>query len=215
MHLILKMNLKKLSNKLASMIAFRQNALVVLFLLFSSISYAGGIDTSYTHIRKRAAIWSVCLPGSGQIYNEFGYRKYAGKKHRAWWKVPVIYGGLGVTSYFFYQNYTEARGLKQEILYRRENPGMKNNYFEYEEESDLVDGFSISSTLQFKGFNAYARDRDLFIFAIAGVWLLQTVEAYVDAHFVTFDVSDKLSFSWNPRYFNNTETVGLDLRLRF
>ncbi|MCH2234312.1 MAG: DUF5683 domain-containing protein [Crocinitomicaceae bacterium] len=181
---------------------------------------AKGIDTSYTHIRKRAAIWSVCLPGSGQIYNEVGYRKYAGKKHRAWWKVPIIYGGLGATGYFFYNNYSEARGLKQEILYRRDNQGMMLNYTNYSNEDSLINGYTeydpfTDMVLTFKGFNARARDRDLLIFAFAGVWLLQTIEAYVDAHFVTFDVSDKLTFSWNPRYFNNTETVGLDLRLRF
>ena len=50
------------------------------------------------------------------------------------------------------------------------------------------------------------------IFGFIGVWGLNVIEAYVDAHFVTFDVSEDLSFSWAPTVLAN-QHAGLSLRL--
>ena len=49
------------------------------------------------HSPVKATIMSACLPGLGQIYN------------RKWWKVPIVYAGLGGIGYLSYRNYSEYR----------------------------------------------------------------------------------------------------------
>ena len=162
------------------------------------------IDTSYHHSITAATFLSVAIPGAGQVYNEYGYRKYSRKKNRAWWKVPVIYGGLVTTGYYFQQNLKQANLIKKEYL-KREELGV----------SYYMDEFiGLSSTTLTANYDNYARRRDIFLFATLGVYALNFVEALVDAHFVTFDVSDDLSFNWSPRIYDN-RSAGLCLRLSF
>ena len=49
------------------------------------------------HSPKKATIMSACLPGLGQVYN------------RKWWKVPIVYAGLGGLGYMAYNNYYEYK----------------------------------------------------------------------------------------------------------
>lgn len=172
-------------------------------------------DTSYHHSWKRATIWSACLPGAGQIYNEFGYRKEQGKKHRAWWKVPIIYGALGVTSYYFYQNLSLARSLKAEWIYRGTYGDSLRLYPEFTnwKTDELITGYFNGLTTD-PGFDIASKRRDMLGFAFLAIWGLNVVEALVDGHFVTFDVSEDLSLSWSPTVLNYT-TPGIALRLNF
>jgi len=195
-----------------------------IFLFFSFIgldTYAGdttAVDTSgtYEHFPKRSALFSL-IPGAGQIYNEYGYRKFD-KKNRAWWKVPLIYGGLGATTYFYYKNYQSTQLLKKEILFRREN-GDSTYYHDsmigFESETTLINGYTDSTGVQVLGFDDTARQRDLLMFATIGIYGLQILEAYVDGHFVSFDVSDDLSLSWYPKMMaRNTPGIGLTLSFK-
>lgn len=187
------------------------------------------VDTSYHHSWKRASIWSACIPGSGQIYNEFGYRKVQDKKNRAWWKVPIIYGGLGATGYYFYQNTITARALKAEWLFREANAGqlLYEEYYTWTSD-ELLNGFETQKLdkngvplyylngqpimEKVPGFDLAAKRRDLLAFGFMAIWGLQVVEALVDGHFVTFDVSEDLSFNWSPVMLNYS-TPGVALRL--
>ncbi len=164
------------------------------------------IDTSYHHSTKTAILLSTFFPGAGQMYNEIGYRKYRKKKSRAWWKIPLIYGGLGVCGYYFYYNYEGAKLLKEEYLVRDANPGLAYHHPQYAALSSL-------SQVQAE-FDIWSRDRDLLIFTTLGVYALQIIEALVDAHFVTFDISENLSFHWSPMIIDRS-TAGLNLTLQF
>lgn len=170
------------------------------------------LDTSYHHSWKRATIWSACIPGAGQIYNEFGYRKVQDKKHRAWWKVPIIYGALGATGYYFYQNMLTARALKAEWLFREANPGqfLYEEYYDWDQDQ-LLSGINFGLYIE-PGFDIAAKRRDMFAFGFIAIWGLQVVEALVDGHFVSFDVSEDLSFKWSPVMLDYT-TPGVALRL--
>ncbi len=196
--------------------------LILIFLSFIGLeTYAGdttAVDTSgaYEHFPKRAALCSL-FPAGGQIYNEYGYRKFD-KKNRAWWKVPLIYGGLGATSYFYYKNYQSTQLLKKEILFRREN-GDSTYYHDsmigFASETALINGYTDSAGVDVLGFDDTARRRDLLMFATIGIYGLQILEAYVDGHFVSFDVSDDLSLSWYPKMMaRNTPGIGLTLSFK-
>lgn len=186
-------------------------------------------DTIYHHSYKRAALWSTFIPGAGQIYNEFGYRKIPQKKNRAWWKVPIIYGLLGTAGYYFHQYTVQSKRLKDEWIFRNDSLGTFL-YPEYElwTPLELLDGKAIDKVdkngnlvydefgavvqVESPGFNTAAKRRDLLIFGFAAIWGLQIVEALVDAHFVTFDVSQDLTLSWSPTLLSYS-TPGVTLRL--
>lgn len=144
----------------------------------------------WQHSHKRAAIWSACIPGAGQIYNERGYRIVSDKKHRAWWKVPIIYGGLGVVGYYFYQNLTQTQLIKEEILFRRENGSGTNLHPE-------LSLFGTEEQLR-REYDTFAQTRDLFLVGFIGVWGINVLEAAVDAHFVGFDVSEDVGLKILP-----------------
>lgn len=188
------------------------------FILSTFLSFGGIVEDSttvdsnvYTHVTRRAAIFSAIIPGSGQIYNEIGHRKVSNRKNRAWWKVPLIYGGLGACGYYFYQNNKWANLTKQEYLFQEKNPGsILDERFTGYSTSQLLNGDDNS----FAGYDNFARNRDLLIFGFVGIWALNVIEAYVDAHFVSFDVSDDLSMSWNPTVIGN-QAPGVSLRLNF
>jgi len=186
-------------------------------------------DTVYHHSYKRAALWSTFIPGAGQIYNEFGYRKIPQKKNRAWWKVPIIYGLLGTAGYYFRQYTVTSKRLKDEWIYRNDSLGtyLYDEYIDWDADQ-LLDGTTTykldgngaivydnnGNPIQINtpGFDTAAKRRDLLIFGFAAIWGLQIVEALVDAHFVTFDVSEDLTFSWSPTLLNYS-TLGVTLKL--
>lgn len=127
------------------------------------------------HDPARATLYSAILPGAGQIYN----RKY--------WKAPIVWGGLGLSIYFIQRN------TKQYERYR-------DGYVA------LIDG-DPSTVSEFEGGNAasvrdvadsYHKWRDQSYLALVGVYILNVVDASVDAHFVRFDVGQDLSLNLAP-----------------
>ncbi len=175
-----------------------------IFLVCLSVQAFGQIDTTYTHNRNLAALFSTVVPGSGQIYNEIGHRKVQGRKHISWWRAPLYLSGMAVTGYYGFQNYNLARKYKKEWLYRTNNDGF---YF-HEELKDSTDNFLISE------FQQRAKYRDYAITGLFLVYGLNIIDAYIDAHFVTFDISKDLSMHFEPRLYP-TNDYGLAMVLNF
>lgn len=178
-----------------------------IFLNAQESDYSGTLNDSSTlkdttHSPKKAALLSALLPGAGQVYNHLAMPK--GKKN-AFWKVPIIYAGLGVTGYFAIQNNIERNRLKREYTYRLEN-GTPNP-----DNQDLLQYDSQGILTLYQGAE---RSRDLMIFAFIAVYALNVLDAHVSAHFVEFDVSKDLSLNLRPslQQFN---TPGLALTLNF
>ena len=137
------------------------------------------------HSIKRAAIFSAALPGLGQAYNS----KY--------WKIPIIYAGFGVIGYFIYTNNDQYQVYKEAYIYVA-------NGETYEIDNPYVGKYTQSQLQQ--GMDYYRRNRDLSII-IAGLWYtLNILEAYVDAHFFTYDISEDLSMHLGPAV---TPTAGI------
>lgn len=157
-------------------------------------------DSTAVHSVKKAVIYSAVLPGLGQVYNHQAMPK--GKK-KAFWKVPLIYGALGASGYFLISNQQLKNELKSEYISRTENGLYSDKWIQYDDQAIL--------TL----YNQHLNFRDLSILAVTGVYLLQVVDAGVEAHFVDFDISEDLSLHIRPvLYSRKTAGIGLSLKFR-
>jgi hypothetical protein len=106
-------------------------------------------------------------------------------KNRLWWKLPIIYGGLGTTTYLIKFNHQEFRAIKDERLSRQDGNSAVN-YITY-------------SSGQLKLIQSqYRRLRDFSIISFLGVYLLQIIDANVEANLFLFDISDNLSINFKP-----------------
>lgn len=177
----------------------------LVILLGFTFEASAQTDTVYQHSRKKAALFSAVIPGAGQVYNEIGHRKIQDRKHISWWRAPIYIGGIVFTSYLAYQNAYLAKHYKREWLYRNE----------FGASTFLFDKFkSLSENELTTSFEQHAKYRDYAIAGIALVYALNVIDAFIDAHFVTFDVSDDLSFNIRPAYFGGSK-IGCSLRLEF
>ncbi|MES2410783.1 MAG: DUF5683 domain-containing protein [Bacteroidota bacterium] len=139
----------------------------------------------------KAAFYSAIVPGLGQAYN----KKY--------WKIPIVYGAIGTSLYFYidnnkkYHNYRDA--YKQRLL------GLPSQY-------DYLDDSRLIAAQRF-----YQRNRDLSLLVSVGFYILNIVDANVDAHLIQFNVNDKLSFQPDiyPNEINYKPNLGLSLNYKF
>ncbi len=180
---------------------------VIFFILISIIKVNGQStiiedSTSLTdtiHSPKKATIYSAILPGLGQIYNHVNMPK--GSK-KAYWKVPLIYSGLGATGFFLISNQLTQKSLKQEYKNRLDGNATDPKWSAYDNPGVL--------TL----YNQYLNRRDLSILGFAAVYLFQIVDANVEAHFVNFDISEDLTLQIDPSL-SPSLSAGLTLKLNF
>ncbi len=128
------------------------------------------------HSTKIALFSSMILPGAGQLYN----KKY--------WKIPVVWGAIGAGVYFISKNHAIYKDYKTAILQRVDEDSTT---------VDIYDGiYSTDNLLSLQ--DQYRQNRDLFIIFTSLLYILNVVDALVDAHLYTFDVSDDLSLKIMP-----------------
>ncbi|MFB6258167.1 MAG: DUF5683 domain-containing protein [Flavobacteriales bacterium] len=153
-------------------------ALVLLICLIPLNLYAR-VDTSKggdstQHSPRTATIRSAILPGLGQAYND----KY--------WKIPIIYGGLGASGYFIVRNSKRFRTFRSALI-KRHDPNKTDPYRGI---------YNVEQLRTLK--ETYRRWRDLSYISLVAVYVLQVLDANVDAHLYDFDVSDDLSLRLEP-----------------
>lgn len=136
------------------------------------------------HSPKKAALFSMVLPGLGQAYN----KKY--------WKLPVIYVGAAGLSYLI--NFEQTNYIKYRTAYKYRIDGDPLTIDNY------VGKYTDESLNNLQTF--YHRYRDLSVIAAATLYLLNIIDASVDAHLFTFDVSDDLSFKIHPALINTAHS---------
>ena len=153
------------------------------------------------HSPKIAATRSAIFAGLGQIYN----KKY--------WKLPIVYGALGVTSYIFIDNlktYKEYR-FAYSARYKAAQPLPQRDstdYFKLANIYKIIQPESIRAARN--KFRQYV-DYSVIFFII--FWGLNVVDATVDAHLQSFDVSPNLNLSIKPGHSQLAGTNGISLVL--
>ena len=153
--------------------------------------------TNTYHSPKKAAIMSAILPGLGQAYN----KKY--------WKIPIIYAGFAGLAYAI--NFNQTKYVTYHTAYK----------YRIDKDSTTIDAFigqyndDQLSSLQ----SYYHRYRDLSVIGATLLYVLNVIDASVDAHMFTFDVSDDLSFNIRPTLINtasvNHYTTGISFNIKF
>jgi hypothetical protein len=155
-------------------------------------SYAARYDP------RKALFFAAVVPGLGQIYN----KKY--------WKLPLVYGGfiaIGYAINFYQEGYIK---YKKELYYNLENGYTQDN------QSRPGDYYTTGSYRRI--VDQYRRERDFMIVLGVGVYLLQIVDAHVDAHLKEFDLNPNLQLSVRPSVEQSGLTgqlTGVSVVLRF
>lgn len=119
----------------------------------------------------KAAFYSAILPGLGQIYN----KKY--------WKVPLVYGAIGTSTYLYIDNQKKYNVYRDEYKNRLEGVKSDSQFLANLSESQLI-----SAQKQFQ------RNRDLSALFIVGFYVLNIIDANIDAALSQFNVSENLAF---------------------
>ncbi len=150
------------------------------------------------HNPRKATLYSALVPGLGQIYN----RKY--------WKLPILYAGFGLMSYFIISNtgsYLEFKSAYIESV----NGNTDGNY------ADLVKRYSQSELLSTSDY--YRRNLEISILITALWYLLNILDATVDAHLYTYNINEDLSLHIAPDLLPPAQTFrvqpGIKLTFRF
>ena len=152
------------------------------------------------HSPKSAAIRSALLPGLGQIYN----KKY--------WKLPIVYGGMGVCAGIFFYNLKNYKDTKfaYRVKYNMRVNGTDSNL--YASIKDNLKPLEEESLRFYR--NQFRRDIDYSTLVFILLWGLNVVDAAVDAHLKPFDVSPDLSLQFVPGHSELAGTNGISLILK-
>ncbi len=148
-------------------------------------------DTSEEYSPRKASLYSAILPGLGQAYT----KKY--------WKIPLIYGGLvglGLVVDFYADRYSQYR----RVLLIQQSTGSNPT--------------GLSERVLDNAVISYRRERDFYIIMCGVAYIINIVDAHIDAHLKGFDIGDDLSLKLQPSLNStafNTPVGGVGIALYF
>jgi hypothetical protein len=152
-----------------------------------SVSVTKKPDTSSVksvHNPIKAAWLAAVLPGAGQIYN------------KKFWKLPILYGAAGACGFFIVNNHREYVVYRDILRNRKADTTFRDQFF------GLYSNDQVRILRDF-----YLRNRDFTVILSVLLYIVQIVDAHVDAHLMTFDVSEKLTLKSSP--FIQTPSPGM------
>lgn len=182
-------------------------AMVVSYLYFIGDA-AMCYSTNEVSSVKRATTLAVICPSAGQIYN------------KSYWRVPIVLGGFATTIYCIDWNNRGYQRFKKAYRLRADYDKNPDNY---PDGSTDEFGGRYSATFLKNLRDSYRRNRDLCILLTAGLYVLQIVDAHVDAHLRDYDISDDLSlnvtpmvdYAYSPAVGKVRPTFGMNVSINF
>ena len=162
----------------------------------AALNYKGAV-----HDTRKATVLSAIFPGAGQIYN------------KSYWKLPIVWGGMAAFGYIIDYNNRGYQRFKN--AYNALTDGDPNTVDEFQGRYD-------ASFLQ-NTRDSYRRYRDLGIIMISGFYLLNIIDAHVEAYLRRYDISDNLSMRVEPVMMDAPVTtarsgvngMGMSMKLNF
>ena len=139
-----------------------------------------------------AAFYSAVLPGLGQAYN------------KRYWKIPVIYAGMAAGVYFYKKQDKDYDRFRN--AYKRRLAGYTDDEFQ-----------GISNDRLINAQKSAQKNKSISIIVTAAFYLLNVIDANVDAHLRQYEVSEDLSLqpSFDYNHFNAQPQYGMSLTYRF
>ncbi len=151
--------------------------------IYSLGDAAVNYSTNEVSTIKKATTLAMICPGAGQIYNG------------SYWKLPFVVGGFATMIYCIdwnnrgYVRFKKAYALRYDY---DENPD------DYPDGSADEFGGRYSASYLKSLRKSYRRNRDLCIIMTTGLYILQVIDAHVDAHLRDYDISDDLTLNIEP-----------------
>lgn len=168
------------------MFPLKKTSYIFLFVCLSFVGYAQQKDSIQTKkitiesnyynplTPSKAAFYSAIVPGLGQIYN------------KRYWKAPIVWGALGFTTYLFIRN---------DDLYGRYRTAFKLRKAGLRDEFTDENGVELISLRGLENAQKVLKqNRDLSLLGTLLIYVLQIVEASVNAHLLQFNTNDNLTF---------------------
>jgi hypothetical protein len=147
---------------------------------------------------RKALLYAAVVPGLGQIYN----KKY--------WKLPLVYGGfylIGLQINNFNSIYTEYKVY----LFDNLQQGKVGD-------NDMNQEVNRTTSQLRRIVDRSRRERDFWVIMIGALYVLQIVDAHVDAHLKEFDLNPNLRVSLQPTMEQNAmlgRQTGFSLTMKF
>ena len=181
-----------------------QRTLYITGAALTYLYFVGDAALNYkgvVHNTRKATVLSAIFPGAGQIYN------------KSYWKLPIVYGGLITFAYVIDYNNRGYQRFKK--AYNTLTDGDDTTVDEF-------GGRYSASTIR-NTRDSYRRYRDLWIIMMSAFYLLNIIDAHVDAYLRKYDVSDDLALRVEPSLQEgpvltkrpSSNLVGMSLKLNF
>ena len=135
---------------------------------------------------RKAAILSI-VPGAGQVYT----KKY--------WKIPIIYSALIASGYYINDNNSEYKKYKNTYLNRMDGQSDDLNYTD----NELI-------TLK----DYYKRNREISIMLFSLTYILNIIDASVNAHLSEYEVNEDISLGLRPITIQDNFYSGIALNIK-
>ncbi len=178
------------------MLSNRQLLIVLLFLGYAFAKAQSPTSTSqsplvvgdsiskkeaYDPLRPaRAAFYAASLPGLGQVYN------------KDYWKLPLVYGALGTGVFVAVDSDREFQRFR--TAFKQRLAGRIDEFTEVDPITGETTQIFTDDAL-IRGQDVFRRRKELAILVTAGLYVLQIIEANVDAHLSQYDVDEDLTFA--------------------
>ena len=129
---------------------------------------------------KLAGWLSFAVPGAGQVYNG------------QYWKVPIIYGGIGTLVYvsqFYNVRYKQLKNDEHYLLAMQNGDSTYtgHSFYGLTTENDIV-----------RYMRKYRRYRDFCYLGMFLVYMMNIFDAVVDAHLYDYNVTDDIALRVQP-----------------
>ena len=190
----------------------------IIFLLFLGRAYAQEATTTKDEAKQelklereqrrleraldplspsRASFLSAAVPGLGQFYN----RKY--------WKVPLVWAAVG-TGVFVYQ-FNQTEYLRYRTAFKLRSAGFSTDEF-YDVNLDGI-GPDVSDRALEEAQKKAQSQRDSSLLIAIGLYLLNVLDASVDAHLKPFNMNEDLNVSIQPILRQHPVQMGAEIGL--